>query len=280
MTILLTMQCSSFTKSAVFVKMHNNIPLVVLAEDDVRLAEILQKQLKLSNMDVRVFDKGADVVQFLKTEPANILLLDISLPDIDGFEVLQQLQESRIEIPVIFLTAFSDEYYKIKGFDSGADDFITKPFSFTELIARIKVALRHVYGKSCDGLWCNIDSCNEDFLFCGAVVKPATMQIVFENGNTVAIGRKELGVLKHLSTHKNMILSRRNLVHSIWGKYANVKSRSLDQYIVKIRQLLIDNGCDASSLRTLHGIGYIYTTKDNVPEMTRREYADAFDVML
>ena len=66
----------------------------------------------------------------------------------------------------------------------------------------------------------------------------------------------------------------------MWGKYANVKSRSLDQYIVKIRQIFLDNGGDASKLRTLHGIGYMYTTKDNIPEMTRREYADAFDVML
>lgn len=260
--------------------MRRNVPIVALAEDDVRLSEILKKQIELSEMDVHVFNKGQDVIDALQKESANILLLDIGLPDIDGFEVLKRLQEVRVEVPIIFLTAFSDEYYKIKGFDAGADDFITKPFSFTELIARIKAVLRRSSGKLGDGISRNVVLGDADFKFCGATVSPSSMNIIFDNGNIVQIGRKELGVLKHLSMNENIILSRRNIIHNVWGKYANVKSRSLDQYIVKIRQIFLDNGGDASKLRTLHGIGYMYTTKDNVPEMTRREYADAFDVML
>jgi DNA-binding response OmpR family regulator len=260
--------------------MNKNTPLIVLSEDDVKLAEILRKQIEMSGMDVQTFYDGAGTVKFLQREAASVLLLDINLPDIDGFDVIKQLQNSRIEVPVIFLTAFSDEYYKIKGFDAGAEDFVTKPFSFTELIARIKVVLRRVYGKERDSISSNVALCDEDFEFCGAVVKPSLMQISFKNGKTILIGRKELGVLKHFSSNENTILSRRNLIHNVWGKYANVKSRSLDQYIVKIRQLLKENGCDFEALRTLHGIGYIYTTKPGVPDMTRREYADAFDVML
>jgi two-component system alkaline phosphatase synthesis response regulator PhoP len=260
--------------------MHKTNPLVVLSEDDVKLAEILRKQIEMSGMDVRTFYGGSDTIKFLQQEPASVLLLDINLPDIDGFDVIKQLQNSHIEVPVIFLTAFSDEYYKIKGFDAGAEDFITKPFSFSELIARIKVVLRRVYGKEKDGVANNAALCDDDFEFCDAVVKPSVMKITFKNGSVVPIGRKELGVLKHFSANENTILSRRNLIHNVWGKYANVKSRSLDQYIVKIRQLLKENGADADALRTLHGIGYIYTTKPGVPDMTRREYADAFDVML
>jgi two-component system alkaline phosphatase synthesis response regulator PhoP len=260
--------------------MHRNTPLVVLAEDDVKLADILQKQIEMSGMEVQTFHEGAETIRFLQKEAASILLLDINLPDVDGFDVIKQLQNNRVDVPVIFLTAFSDEYYKIKGFDAGAEDFITKPFSFTELIARIKVVLRRAYGKDRDSVSGNAALCDDDFEFCSAVVKPSMMQIVFRNGNVVPIGRKELGVLKHFSSNENTILSRRNLIHSIWGKYANVKSRSLDQYIVKIRQLLKDNGANAEALHTLHGIGYIYTTKPGIPDMTRREYADAFDVML
>jgi DNA-binding response OmpR family regulator len=260
--------------------MHRNNPLVVLSEDDVKLAEILRKQIELSGMDVQTFHDGSRTVNFLQREAASILLLDINLPDIDGFDVIKQLQSSHIEVPVIFLTAFSDEYYKIKGFDAGAEDFITKPFSFTELIARIKVVLRRAYGRDKDGVSGNATLFDDDFEFCDAIVKPSLMRMIFKNGNSVTIGRKELGVLKHFSSNENTILSRRNLIHNVWGKYANVKSRSLDQYIVKIRQLLKENGADADSLRTLHGIGYIYTTKPGMPDMTRREYADAFDVML
>ncbi|MDR1401529.1 MAG: response regulator transcription factor [Puniceicoccales bacterium] len=260
--------------------MHRNTPVVVLAEDDVRLADILQKQIEMSGMEVQTFYDGAGTIRFLQKEAASVLLLDINLPDIDGFDVIKQLQSNHVDVPVIFLTAFSDEYYKIKGFDAGAEDFITKPFSFTELIARIKVVLRRAYGKDRDSVSGNAALCDEDFEFCDAVVKPSMMKIVFKNGNSAPIGRKELGVLKHFSSNENTILSRRNLIHSIWGKYANVKSRSLDQYIVKIRQLLKDNGANADALHTLHGIGYIYTTKPGIPDMTRREYADAFDVML
>jgi two-component system alkaline phosphatase synthesis response regulator PhoP len=89
-----------------------------------------------------------------------------------------------------------------------------------------------------------------------------------------------LDILKHFATNENTILSKRNLIHNVWGKYANIRSRSLDQYIVKVRQLLKDNGSNANILRTLHGIGYIYTAKPGIPEMTRREYADIFDVIL
>jgi two-component system alkaline phosphatase synthesis response regulator PhoP len=83
-----------------------------------------------------------------------------------------------------------------------------------------------------------------------------------------------------LSFNENTILSRGNLIHNVWGKYANIKSRSLDQYIVKVRQLLKANASDLNALRTLHGIGHIYTTKPDIPDMTRRECADAFEVML
>ena len=103
--------------------MRRNVPIIALAEDDVRLSEILKKQIELSDMEVHVFNKGQDVIDALQKESANILLLDIGLPDIDGFDVLKRLQELRVEIPIIFLTAFSDEYYKIKGFYAGADDF-------------------------------------------------------------------------------------------------------------------------------------------------------------
>ena len=260
--------------------MQKNNPLVLLCEDDVRLSEVLQRQIEAADMNVQAFYNGSSLLKFLQNESASILVLDINLPDMDGFDILKQLQAMRIEIPVIFLTAFSDEYYKLKGFDAGAEDFLTKPFSFTELIARIKVVLRRVYGKGPDSLAGNAALCDNDFEFCGATVKPSEMKIIFPNGVSVEIGRKELGVLKHFSMNENTILSRSNLIHSVWGRYANVKSRSLDQYIVKIRQFLKDNNAHPEALRTLHGIGYIYTTRQDMPEMTRREYADAFDVML
>jgi DNA-binding response OmpR family regulator len=106
------------------------------------------------------------------------------------------------------------------------------------------------------------------------------MQIIFNNGSFIPIRSKELGILKPFFPNENTILSRRNLIQNVWRKDANIKSQSFDQYMVKIRQLLKENRSDGNALRTSHGIGYIYPTKSDIPDITPREYVDIFDVML
>ncbi len=258
--------------------MPNIKPLILLAEDDVRLTEVLEKQINLSGMNVRTFHNGADVIKFLKRDYASIILLDINLPDIDGFNVMSQLHGLGISIPVIFLTGFSDEFYKLKGFDSGADDYVTKPFSFTELIARIRTILRRTSRASDFLITENATLNDRNFAFCDATVWPSLMQIRFPNGNVARIGKKEVGILKHFAANKDIILSRKNIIHSVWGEGANIRSRSMDQYIVKLRQLFKKNGYTMNNVKTLHGIGYMYTMTPGVV-MTRREYADKYSIL-
>jgi two-component system alkaline phosphatase synthesis response regulator PhoP len=105
------------------------------------------------------------------------------------------------------------------------------------------------------------------------------MHITFPSGNRVRIGKKEVGILKHFAYNSDAILSRKNVIHSVWGEHANVRSRSMDQYIVKLRQIFKNNDSSMDSLRTLHGIGYMYSKTGNASLMTRREYADSFDVL-
>ncbi|MDR3274172.1 MAG: response regulator transcription factor [Puniceicoccales bacterium] len=259
--------------------MQKTKPLILIAEDDFQLTEVLSKQLSLSGLNVQAFQNGTDAICFLKRNFASVMLLDINLPDIDGFNVVHQLRSEGISVPIIFLTGFSDEFYKLKGFDVGADDFITKPFSFTELAARIRAVLRRTSLSEDLAITGNAMLSDEDFEFCGAKISPAFMCINFPNGNKVRIGKKEIGILKHFAYNPDAILSRKNIIHSVWGEHANVRSRSMDQYIVKLRQIFRNNECFMEKLRTLHGIGYMYIKNGNHTVMTRREYADSCDVM-
>ncbi|MDR0715430.1 MAG: response regulator transcription factor [Puniceicoccales bacterium] len=259
--------------------MQKTKPLILIAEDDSQLTEVLTKQLNLSGLNVQVFQNGTDTVNFLKRNFASVILLDINLPDVDGFNVIHQLRSEGISTPVIFLTGFSDEFYKLKGFDVGADDFVTKPFSFTELVARVRAVLKRTSLSGDFSITGNAALNDDDFEFCGAKVSPAFMHIVFPNKNKVRIGKKEIGILKHFAYNADMILSRKNIIHSVWGEHANVRSRSMDQYIVKLRQIFKNNDCSMDRLRTLHGIGYTYCKNSSTPLMTRREYADFCDVL-
>lgn len=258
--------------------MQKTKPLILLAEDDIQLTEVLEKQISLSGMNVQTFHNGVDVIKFLKRDYASVILLDVNLPDIDGFNVMTQLHGMGISIPVIFLTGFSDEFYKLKGFDIGADDFVTKPFSFTELMARIRAILRRTSRDVDAAITENVTLSDEDFEFCDAKISPASMNVTFPNGSVVRIGKKEIGILKHFADNRDAILSRKNIIRSVWGDTANVRSRSMDQYIVKLRQIFKLNECSMDKLKTLHGIGYIYSKKDNML-MTRREYADKYDIL-
>lgn len=254
-------------------------PLILIAEDDTQLTEVLSKQLSLSGLNVHVFQNGTDMMNFLKRHFASAILLDINLPDIDGFNIVHQLRNAGISIPVIFLTGFSDEFYKLKGFDAGADDFVTKPFSFTELTARVRAVLRRTSSAGDFSITGNAALNDEDFTFCSARVSPSLMCISFPNGNRVRIGKKETGILKHFAYNHDTILSRKNIIHSVWGEHANVRSRSMDQYIVKLRQLFKKNDCPMDKLQTLHGTGYVYSESGDATLMTRREYADSGEVL-
>ncbi|MDR1255686.1 MAG: response regulator transcription factor [Puniceicoccales bacterium] len=259
--------------------MQKTKPLILIAEDDAQLTEVLTKQLSLSGLNVQVFQNGADTVNFLKRNFASVILLDINLPDVDGFNVIHQLRSEGISVPVIFLTGFSDEFYKLKGFDVGADDFVTKPFSFTELTARIRAVLRRTSISGDLAITGNATLNDDDFEFCGAKVSPAFMSIAFPGGSKVRVGKKEIGILKHFAYNPDTILSRKNIIHSVWGEHANVRSRSMDQYIVKLRQIFKNNNCSLNKLRTLHGIGYMYSESGNPTLMTRREYADSCSIL-
>ncbi len=233
-------------------------PLIVAVEDEAELLGIITEQLEVAGMNVQAYTRCAPALRFLQHNFANLLLLDLTLPDINGFELLKSLKEQDINIPTIFLTGNSMEQDKIKGLNMGGDDYITKPFSYLELVARINAVLRRAESNKDFNVTKNVRTIDGPFPFLGTQVHPDRLEIVFPNGTTHKIGRKELGIIAYLHGHVGVVITRKELIHSVWGIHADIRSRSLDQYIVKIRAAFEKNGLSLDSFKTVHGIGYIF----------------------
>lgn len=236
-------------------------PLILVVEDEVELANLITQHLEAAGMQTQVCHRAAHAFNFLQRNFANLLLLDIGLPDQTGFALLDDLAEKDISIPTIFLTGNDQEASKVRALNMGGDDYVTKPFSFPELIARIGAVLRRAEISRDLNVTKNVRISDEPFEFCGASINPERLEITFPGGGAEKIGRKELGILTHLNAHQGVVITRKALIHSVWGVHADIRSRSLDQYIVKVRDLYKKHGLNLDAFRTVHGIGYIFDPK-------------------
>jgi DNA-binding response OmpR family regulator len=233
-------------------------PLIVIVEDEAELASLISMHLERAGMNSQVCNRAQHAMRFLRKNFANLLLLDINLPDQSGFSLVEEMKGADINVPVIFLTGNVEETSKVKGLEMGGDDYITKPFSYNELIARIRAVLRRTESNADMNVTKNVRVNDQPFDFCNAHIVPERLEISFPDGSTQKLGRKELGILAYLNAHPGQVITRKALIHSVWGIHADVKSRSLDQYIVKVRDLFAAHGLNLDAFRTVHGIGYIF----------------------
>ena len=233
-------------------------PLIVVVEDEEELLKLITQHLENAGMKVQACNRSVPALRFLQHNFANLLLLDLNLPDTTGFEFLKQLKEQGINVPTIFLTGNTIAEDKIKGLNMGGDDYITKPFSYPELVARIHAVLRRAEVQADFNVTKNVRTIDGPFDFLGTKIHPDRLEIAFPNGATHKIGRKELGILAYLHSHVGVVITRKELIHSVWGIHADIRSRSLDQYIVKVRAAFNKNGLSLDCFKTEHGIGYIF----------------------
>jgi DNA-binding response OmpR family regulator len=233
-------------------------PLILIVEDEVQLADLIAEYLKSAGMRTHICNRGAHAAKFLKEKFANLLLLDINLPDKSGFEVMEEIRAMGTGIPVIFLTGNAGETSKLRALEMGAEDYITKPFSYAELAARIRTVLRRAEVKADQDVTTNVKLSDAPFKLCGATLKPERLEISFPKSAALKIGRKEMGLLAYFNAHRGRVITRQALIHAVWGVHANVQSRSLDQYILKLRVLFGAHGLTLWPLGSVHGIGYIF----------------------
>jgi DNA-binding response OmpR family regulator len=236
-------------------------PLILIVEDEADLAKLIALHLEEAGMQTQIANHAAHAARFLQKHFANLMLLDIGLPDQTGFALHDELKAAGITVPTIFLTGNDQEASKVKALDMGGDDYITKPFSYPELVARIHAVLRRAESHADLNVTKNVRVSDEPFDFCGATITPVRLEIAFPGDANEKIGRKELGILAYLYAHQGVVITRKTLMHAVWGIHADVRSRSLDQYIVKVRDLYKSHGLNLSAFRTVHGIGYIFDPK-------------------
>ncbi|MDR0984455.1 MAG: response regulator transcription factor [Ruminococcus sp.] len=228
--------------------------LIYTIEDEDNIRELLIYALKGAGFSAVGFSGGKDFfTEILKAETSknseqkslpNLILLDIMLPGEDGISILKKLKSNSVteKIPVIMLTAKGAEYDKIKGLDTGADDYITKPFSVMEVISRIKAVMRRVKNETVSAE-----------IKVGRIVLNTESRSVTAAGSEIVLTYKEFELLMYLMTNKNIVLSRDKILVNLWGYDYDGGNRTVDMHIKSLRQKLGDDG---DCIKTVRNIGY------------------------
>lgn len=222
--------------------------LIYCVEDDESIRGLVTYALKGQGYEVRGFSEAAPFYKALEQNLPDLILLDIMLPGEDGIKVLKKLKnyEQTRDIPVIMATAKSSEYDVVKGLDSGADDYVTKPFGIMELLSRIRSVLRRSRGR-------NADPVESHVINYGKITMTPEQHIVKVDGKEINLTLKEFELLKYLMINKNMVLSRDQIMQAVWEEPFSLESRTIDMHIMSLRQKLGEEG---KHVCTVRGIGY------------------------
>ena len=215
---------------------------ILLVEDQKDLREILEKRLK-KEYSVDSCEDGEEALDFLSVYSYDIVLLDIMLPKLDGMEVLRRMRQRGMDTPVLLLTAKNDIKDRVLGLDSGADDYLVKPFSYEELLARIRVLTRRQTAHRTSRLQL------------GDLVIDTANKSVSRGGNPIVLTGKEFQLLEFMMHHPNMLLTRDQLAQRAWDSSFEGGSNIVDVYIRYLRRKIDDN-YEHKMIRTIRGQGY------------------------
>jgi len=225
---------------------------ILIVEDDQHMAKLLENELSHEGYETVHAKDGRKALELAESEKPDLILLDVMLPELNGFEVLRRLRKTS-EVPVILETARDDSIDKVNGLNSGADDYIAKPFDIEELLARIKAVLRR-FEKANPGR-------NGAALREGSVeLNPDTMKASL-NGNETVLSKTEFLLLKFFMENKGKVLSRNEIIDAVWGKDHFIDSGSVDVYVRFLRSKISEYD-DYDYIKTIRGVGYIFEGKN------------------
>lgn len=221
---------------------------ILVVEDDPSIQLGLRMNLEKEGYAVTVAEDGATGLDALRTGDFDLLILDVMLPRLNGYELLRSKLHEAIPTPVLVLSARTDAEDKVRGLDLGADDYITKPFSVPELLARVRAALRrrqNQHGSPPESNW----------RFGGVVVNPATREVT-KGGEPVELTVTEFNVLSTLARNGGQALSRQEIFEAVWGKGHHGTHRTIDNFLAQLRSKLEDDPTQPRFLLTVRGVGY------------------------
>lgn len=226
---------------------------VLIIDDNRQITSILEEYAKKEGYETVIATDGKEGISKFETEKPDIILLDVMMPKIDGFEVCREIRKSS-QVPIIMITARGEDFEKIMGLEIGADDYIVKPFSPGEVMARIKAILRRI----------SRDDQNTHFF------KHSNLEINIENysvlvdNSPVILTKKEIELLWTLATNQNKVFTRDNLLNSLWGYEYFGDSRTVDSHIKRLRAKLDQFSHPDWDIKTIWGVGYKFEVAANV----------------
>lgn len=215
---------------------------IFCVEDDANIRELVLYTLNATGFEAKGFESGTELFERIKEELPDLVLLDIMLPGMDGMEILEILKKDYNDLPVIMVTAKSDQIDKIKGLDNGADDYITKPFDIMELVSRVKAVLRRAYKEK-----------NTNILTYKSLQLNHDSRRVTVSGEDIILTFKEYELLHILLENKGVVLSRDKLMNEVWGTDFEGETRTVDVHVRTLRQKL---GLAGEYIETVRNVGY------------------------
>ncbi|TRX61301.1 response regulator transcription factor [Fulvivirga sp. M361] len=223
------------------------MPKILIVEDEPAMQMGLKDNLEFEGYTVETADDGNNGLEMILTNVYDLVLLDVMLPNMSGFDVCKSVRSKQIGTPIILLTAKGEEIDKVLGLELGADDYITKPFGVRELLARIKAILRRSQaGNEVRGHQLTIGRLALDF----------ESYVAHEGELEVKLSHKEFEILNYLFNHRNQVVSRYDLLEDIWGYEEQPTTRTVDNFIVRLRQKVETNPNSPKTIITVHGSGY------------------------
>ncbi|MFY4776193.1 response regulator YycF [Metabacillus sp. RGM 3146] len=224
---------------------------ILVVDDEKPIADILEFNLKKEGYDIYCAYDGNDALEKVEELKPDLLLLDIMLPNRDGMEVCREVRK-KYEMPIIMLTAKDSEIDKVLGLELGADDYVTKPFSTRELLARVKANLRrqHAVGTAED----QQDDSNE--IGIGSLVIHPDAYVVTKRGETIELTHREFELLHYLAKHIGQVMTREHLLQTVWGYDYFGDVRTVDVTVRRLREKIEDNPSHPTWIVTRRGVGY------------------------
>ena len=220
---------------------------IFLVEDDIDIINFLKKSLEAEGYEVDYENDGKKALDHIKKNNPDLIILDLILPGMGGEEIMRELRMMKISTPVIILTAISKSEQRVRMLDLGADDYLCKPFSIVELIARIKSVLRRS-GK--------VEN-DPEIIKAGDIIIYRNMRMVTRGGKEIKLRYREYELLLYMIKNPNSIISRDALIRNVWNYNTDIYSNTVDAHMSSLRKK-INKGFDKDAIETVYGVGYIF----------------------
>jgi len=228
---------------------------IVVVEDDPSIRFGLQEVFEGEGFEIATCERGDDAEELIGKELPDVIILDVMLPGKNGYEICKDLRERKCRIPILMLTAKGQEIDKVVGLDSGADDYVTKPFGVQELVARVRALLRRC--ERLEPLEGEQDSVGEDLTFrVGLAEIDEKKYEISRDGISERLTPKEMELLKFFHKNRDEVMSRDKILDAVWGVRYFGTTRTLDQCVAQLRRKIGDSGGSPEFLKTIHGVGY------------------------